>query len=66
MEQQTERKFYGKLKGFTSKEERNREDNHLSAYLAGRTFYQHGFQTLKNGMRIPKFYPVLTSENQSI
>lgn len=59
-----ERKFYGKLNNFTSKQERNREDNHLSAYLNGKTFYQHGFITLENGLRIPRFYPVLTEQTK--
>ena len=59
----TERKFYGKLNGFASKEERNKEKNHLNAYIHGRTFYQYGFQTLQTGMRVPVYHPVLTSES---
>jgi hypothetical protein len=56
----TERKFYGKLDNFTSKEEKNKEKNHLNAYLHGRTFYQYGFETTISG-RVPAYHPVLTS-----
>ena len=57
----TERKFYGKLNNFTSKQERNQEKNHLNAYIHGRTFYQYGYTELVTGGRVPAYHPVLTA-----
>ena len=59
----TERKFYGKLSNFTSKEEKNQEKNHLNAYIHGRTFYQYGFTEVQPGVRVPAYQPVLTSND---
>ena len=59
----TERKFYGKLNNFTSKEEKNQEKNHLNAYIQGRSFYRYGFTELQTGNRVPAYHPVLTSED---
>lgn len=40
------RSFGGKLTGFESREEAIREKKHLKAYLAGKTFFNYGFETV--------------------
>jgi len=55
------RSFGGKLTGFESREEAMQEKKHLKAYLAGRSVYRHGYETVETsfGMeRQPKYYPV--------
>ena len=59
------RKFYGKLDGFTSKEEQRREQKHLRAYLKGRTSYIYGYREMTHPVtgtvgRVPNVFPVLT------
>lgn len=58
LEKQETRSFGGKTKDFDSKEERNREKNHLRAYLAGRKYYFFGFFTNALGQRERVMYKV--------
>ena len=56
------RSFLGKLNGFESKDERNRETKHLKSYLKGYKYYTHGFETV-NGKRERKYYEVQQAFN---
>lgn len=61
-----DRKFLGKLFNFSSKEEKNRENKHLKAYLRGYEQFTHGFREIedpvtKHLIRVPHIYPVLQS-----
>jgi len=58
-----ERKFLGKLKDFSSKEEQTLESKHLKAYIKGYERFKHGYRNIYNKTgqligREPKWHEV--------
>jgi len=47
-------KLGNKISDFASEEERSFEKKHLKAYLRSRSVFQYGWETTKEGYRIPK------------
>lgn len=60
------RSFGGKLNSFENRDEAMKEKKHLKAYLAGKKYYRHGFETKtievgehKFEQRIPVIHEVI-------